>query len=225
MNQTTQTAIQIEGFIFDFDGTLADTVPICIEAFRRSMKKHQKRDYTDEEIVSLFGPDEEGCIRSVLDENWQDCLQDFYREYEALHATCREPFQGILHLLEELKGQGIRIAVVTAKGRVTAEFSLRFLNLYSFFEIIETGSPQGNRKSTSIQKVQQAWNLPSDRIGYVGDAPSDIDHAREAKVIPISVAWATTANAEELKQKEPDFLFHTVEEFQDWVGEICGHAG
>lgn len=40
----------IKTAIFDFDGTLADTIPLCREAFRRAIRKLDGRILTDEEI-------------------------------------------------------------------------------------------------------------------------------------------------------------------------------
>ena len=47
----------IKTAIFDFDGTLADTIPLCREAFRRAIRKLDGRILTDEEIERQFGPD------------------------------------------------------------------------------------------------------------------------------------------------------------------------
>ena len=47
----------IKTAIFDFDGTLADTIPLCREAFRRAIRKLDGRILTDEEIERQFCPD------------------------------------------------------------------------------------------------------------------------------------------------------------------------
>ena len=53
----------IKTAIFDFDGTLADTIPLCREAFRRAIQKLDGRILTDEEIERQFGPDDLGDIQ------------------------------------------------------------------------------------------------------------------------------------------------------------------
>ena len=53
----------IKTAIFDFDGTLADTIPLCREAFRRAIQKLDGRILTDEEIERQFGPDDLGVIQ------------------------------------------------------------------------------------------------------------------------------------------------------------------
>ena len=56
----------IKTAIFDFDGTLADTIPLCREAFRRAIQKLDGRILTDEEIERQFGPDDLGVIQKLI---------------------------------------------------------------------------------------------------------------------------------------------------------------
>ena len=60
--------MSIKGVIFDLDGTLADTIPVCISAFRSAFERYSARGWDEEEIEALFGPTEEGsCRRAVPD--------------------------------------------------------------------------------------------------------------------------------------------------------------
>ena len=53
----------LRGVIFDLDGTLADTLPVCYAAFRAAFHRYvPERTFSDAEITSFFGPNEEGVI-------------------------------------------------------------------------------------------------------------------------------------------------------------------
>jgi len=54
------------GMIWDLDGTLADTLPVCVAAFRHVFEGYEGRRYSDEEIVAMFRMSEEGVIRRVM---------------------------------------------------------------------------------------------------------------------------------------------------------------
>lgn len=56
----------IKCVIFDMDGTLADTLPLCIESFRRSIEKLSGKILTDREIIETFGPSEEGVVKKLF---------------------------------------------------------------------------------------------------------------------------------------------------------------
>lgn len=56
----------MKAIIFDFDGTLANTLPLCFEAFRQVFKTFDNRDLTNNEIKAMFGSSETGIIRNNL---------------------------------------------------------------------------------------------------------------------------------------------------------------
>ena len=56
----------IKTAIFDFDGTLADTIPLCREAFRRAIQKLDGRILTDDDTHLQFGPDDLGVIQKLI---------------------------------------------------------------------------------------------------------------------------------------------------------------
>ena len=46
----------IKAIIFDFDGTLANTLPVCFYAFLSVFKKFDNNEVTPDEIKAMFGP-------------------------------------------------------------------------------------------------------------------------------------------------------------------------
>src|SRR5436190_23241271 len=103
-----QRRTPLRGIIFDLDGTLANTLPVCYVAFRHAYRKFTGRHYTDAEIAALFGPSEEGSLHQVIPERWEEGLQVFLEEYERAHALCTSPFTGVIGLLDYLREQNIR---------------------------------------------------------------------------------------------------------------------
>lgn len=62
---------------FDMDGNIADTIPLCVEAFRRSVSPYVGHELSEQEIVETFGLNEIGMIKALVSENWEVALQDF----------------------------------------------------------------------------------------------------------------------------------------------------
>ncbi|HAX24486.1 MAG TPA: hypothetical protein DCX80_05550, partial [Chloroflexi bacterium] len=94
--------VSICGVIFDLDGTLADTLPVCCAAFRPVLLDITGREYNDSEIVALFGPNEEGILRRLAGDDWPAAMERFLAEYEANHDTCPAPFEGIDDVLRRI---------------------------------------------------------------------------------------------------------------------------
>ncbi|QAA32158.1 HAD family hydrolase [Clostridium manihotivorum] len=69
---------------FDFDGTVGDTIPMCIEAFKKSVSPYLGHDLTIQEIVQTFGLNETGMVKAVVKDNWRSALEDFYSFYEKM---------------------------------------------------------------------------------------------------------------------------------------------
>ena len=51
---------------FDLDGTIADTLPLCIKACRMAVQPYLSDILSDDEIIRTFGLNEEGMIRKVV---------------------------------------------------------------------------------------------------------------------------------------------------------------
>ena len=56
---------------FDLDGTIGDTLPLCMAAFRDSIERLAGVKVTDEEIIKNFGPSEEGIIKVLLKDRYK----------------------------------------------------------------------------------------------------------------------------------------------------------
>lgn len=207
----------LRGLLFDLDGTLADTLPVCYAAFRDVFETHLGRTYSDDEIHEMFGPSEEGIIARMLPERGDAGYRDYLAAYERLHARCPAPFDGVEDAVTLARERGLCVAIVTAKGPGSAAISARVLGLTRHFDIIEAGSRAGNEKPRAIRAVLERWELPPERVAYVGDSIHDVRASRAVGVLPIAVAWASTADAAALRAEGPHATFETVAAFSEWL--------
>ena len=72
---------------FDLDGTIADTIPMCIEAFKQAVSPYASKILSEDDIVKTFGLNEEGMIKEVVSEDWEKALIDFYVKYKEMHTV------------------------------------------------------------------------------------------------------------------------------------------
>lgn len=209
---------KIKAVIFDLDGTIANTLPLCIQAFRQSIEPLINRSISDAEIIATFGPSEEGTIMALAPDNYDKGVADYLQYYKQLHNMCPAPFEGMKDILQTLKNKGVSITMVTGKGKHSTAISLQHFGLTHFFEAIETGSPKGARKAEGIKVILDGLtHLKKDEIIYVGDAPSDIIASRKVGIPVIAAAWAETAEPEKLEEMKPDELFYTIKDFEVWL--------
>ena len=206
---------KLKSVIFDVDGTIVDSIALCIEAFRQAVEPVVKRSISDEEILSAFGPSDEGTIRLFVPDAVETCMEQFLYHYRRLHPVmCPKPFDGIVDILEWLKSHQIPIGLVTGKGSKSLAITLEELNLRHYFNAIETGSPLRPNKPECLRNVLRKFgHLPSESV-YIGDFPSDITACREVSMPIYSAAWAKTADLPKLEPLRPDKIIRSVEELK-----------
>jgi pyrophosphatase PpaX len=216
---TIGALMQLKGFLFDLDGTLANTLPLCIKVYQLTMHHFTGKDYTEAEITAHFGLTEAGIFQRLLPEHWQEALDYYHTTYEQLHNECSEPFPGIDGALQRLQQRGIRLAVVTGKGSHTARFTLQYLGLARYFDRVEAGREDAVDKVTAMQRVMTAWQIQPEDAAYIGDAASDIEQSAKAGVLPLAAEWAETATINALEEIRPAASFHTIASFISWIEE------
>ena len=177
---------------FDLDGTIGNTLPMCIQAFKKATRPYIGHELSDEEVVLTFGLNEEGMIGCVVDEPYrQQALHNFYVIYKNLHQEmCPTPFEGIRELITLLKQKGIIVVLITGKGAKSCDITLRQFSMETSFAKVVTGSAERNIKSEALEKLLHTYHLSVDEIVYIGDAISDIKECQKANVKCLSAAWS-----------------------------------
>jgi Predicted phosphatases len=179
---------------FDFDGTIADTLPMCIKAFRMSVLPYIGYEISETEIVQMFGLNETGMVKKVVKQDWEAALKDFYSNYELLHNEIIKPIDGISDLFASLKQENIIIALITGKGRKSCDISLKKLGLADVFSEILCGSENTPNEKEHIEYLLQKYAIPKKDFCYIGDTTGDIKACREAGGICLSAAWRKQEN-------------------------------
>lgn len=208
--------MKLRAVIFDLDGTLANTLPVCFHAIRTAFREFTGRTYADAEILDLFGPSEKGICQRLVPDRWEECYGMVVDQYEKAHHLCTEPAPGIIDMLEMLKGKGVKLGIITGKGRTTADISLKYTGLAPYFDAIETGSAKGVVKAVAITEMLAKWGVPKDQAAYIGDSTYDMNAAKEAGVLAIGATWLDTTDVGELTTAGATLVFDDVDDFEGW---------
>ncbi|MBS4196387.1 HAD family hydrolase [Lederbergia citri] len=209
----------IKAFIFDFDGTLANTLPICYVAFQKVFKEFDKKELTSNEIKTMFGPSETGIIQeNLLNSNKEQAIELYYEAYTEHHTELVNPNKEINGLLEYLRGKGMKLGIVTGKARRSLDISLKALQMENIFDVVITGDdvikpkphPEGVMKALSILDVDCSEAM------FIGDSDADIQAGVQANVFTVGVQWLPDYQTEQFSI-EANALFNSVTEFTDFV--------
>ena len=199
--QAWYDAGMLKAVMFDVDGTLGDSLPLCIETYRRVTEEVTGRRPEAAEVVSHFGLSDRGVLGKLVGKEPDDPalpLRRMVQIYEELHPTMAPaPFPGAVEMLIAVRAAGMRIGIISGKEAHTAVPTLRFFGLDDLYDWAAFGLPDRNVKAERLQEAMQVWNLQPHELVYVGDAPSDITMAHQAGVRIVNAAWAPAAAQEE----------------------------
>lgn len=215
----------LEAVVFDLDGTLADTLPVVVEAFQLTFENFDLDPLSQIEIFEHFGPTEDGVIKAMFGDFAAAAVPVFYSNYHKLLWSGVAPFDGVPDLLHSCRDRGLQIAVVTGKSERGAEMTLEALDLHGMFEHVRGGSIGGVVKSREISGLLSIWNVAPDRAAYVGDHPIDVREARDAGVLAVAAGWASTVDVGAIQDAQPDELFLAVEDFSRWLCDTTNVEG
>jgi HAD superfamily hydrolase (TIGR01509 family) len=129
---------------------------------------------------------------------WPEVLQEHGRALPELRRT-----------LETLRGQGLRLGIVTA-SRGGSFQPLRDEGLLGFFEAVVTGADVTHRKPDpeGLLKCAAALGVEPGEAVYIGDTPIDVLASRAAGMAVISVLSGAGDSAL-LSAASPDWLIHS----------------
>ena len=187
-----------EIFIFDFDNTIAKTLPLCFSCFRIVFEKYKNVRMSDSEIELLFGGSEESIIRDFVAEKYADeAVELFYILYENLHdhfISRDKVYEKVILLLEELKNKDKKLAIFTGKGRRSIGISIKKLELEKYFNFIVSDDDVAISKPNSegVLKILEHYKLNPDEALFLGDSDADIISAQHANVQAVGVNWYKT---------------------------------
>ena len=202
---------------FDLDGTIGETVPMCIRAFEQAVSPYAGRTLSEREITQTFGLNEVGMIKVVAGEKWREALHDFYPVYEQMHDECPEPYEVIRELIHTLKDAGILVALITGKGEKSCRITLEKFGMQDLFCSVKTGAEDRPNKAEAIEELLDAYHVEKDEFYYIGDAVSDVTACKKAGVPCLSAAWGTTTDIGGLEEANPSRVFFSIEDLSHFL--------
>ncbi len=213
----THPALRLDGLIFDVDGTLADNLPAIFDAFRVALASIGGRYYGDDEIYGMFGPIAEEIFQRVARDRWQAAFDTYLAHYRRLAQPQAIEMPGIQELLVWVQVAGLPLGVVSGAGRSTVDVTLAALGLHPHFGHILTNDIPARPKRHNLEAMTQRWGIPAQRLGYIGDSPTDIENALMAGLAPLGAAWGRASRYRALRAAGAVAIFTHPDELRAWL--------
>ncbi len=190
----------IRAVLFDFDGTVFDTVEGIAKSTQYALKKHGV-ERPAEELRCFAGPpmvDKFMEVFGVEKSEAEQLVLDFRERYLPVGVYESRPFPGIADLLARLREAGFRLAVATSKPFETAALLLHHSGLWDAFDAVEGSHPGVNNepKRVTVLRALSSLGAEKDSAVLVGDTKYDVIGAHEAGIPCIGAGWGYAAPGE-----------------------------
>ncbi|MEM9157836.1 MAG: HAD-IA family hydrolase [Verrucomicrobiota bacterium] len=203
--------------LFDFDGTLADSLPLFRDIVNESARKFRFREIKDEDIDELRTLGAAEAIPLLEIPRWKlPWIARFVRKEANKRMAEVRLFEGVGEMLRGLSGKGIKIGILTSNSEEAVRMALgsELVELVDDFEC----SVSLFGKAKRVRKFLRKEKLDKDEVVLLGDEIRDIHAGRKAGVRVGAVTWGFTVE-KALRKEGPEFCFHSVLEILDLAAD------
>ena len=209
--------------IFDLDGTLLNTIDDLANACNYALKRNMFEIYEVERYKTFVGDGVYKLVERALPVEKRVeavinvVLKDFNEYYNDHMIDMTRPYDGIIEVLDNLKANGIKLAVVSNKPH---DFAIEIVKKYfgDRFDVIfghRNGFPT-KPNPVSVLEVIDMFNEIKENCIYIGDSNVDIITAKNAGVESIGVLWGFRSK-EELEKEGAKYIASEVNDLNNII--------
>jgi phosphoglycolate phosphatase-like HAD superfamily hydrolase len=192
--------------IFDFDGTLANTLDLILDLYNRHITKEFRcKPFDKSRLEELRGRKPASFLKEY---NVTPLKLPFIvlrvRRLLKQYMTEVQPHKGIAQLLSTLNERNIDMGIVTSNSRSNVEVFLAQHSWEHYFRFIRSSRSLVSKRR-SFEKVIAQYQLERETILYVGDEVRDIKACKASKLQCAAVTWGHQ-NRSLLSQYQPEVI-------------------
>jgi len=197
--------------IFDFDGTIANTLELIIKNYNQLAPKFKTKIIKKSDIAKIRGT----SIKELMKEYNISWIKLTILIFTIQHKMSKqiqniEAFEGMIELLNKLKNKNYNLGILTSNSKKNVSIFLKNNNSHNLFKFIHSEKRLFG-KDKILKKILKKYKLNNKDIIYIGDEIRDVEACNKINIPIIAVTWGLNTKTA-LKQKTPNIIVDTVEE-------------
>ncbi|WP_374990786.1 HAD family hydrolase [Acinetobacter rudis] len=201
--------------VFDWDGTLFDSVGQIVRSLHFAAQQYQQplTDAAAQSIIGLGLPEVMQILFPQVPELHQDILEAYSAHYVA-NSVNDHWFDGVAEMLHTLQQQEILLAVATGKSRAGLDRVLAKTQSESIFAITRAASETRSKPNPlMLEQILQYTGVAVERAIMVGDSSYDLEMAQRIGMRSVGVSYGVH-EMQVLMQYQPQAIVDSVAELQ-----------
>ncbi|WP_375237982.1 phosphoglycolate phosphatase [Aurantibacter sp.] len=213
--------------IFDFDGTLINSIPDLTLAVNKMLVHYNLKPLTVAQVTPFIGNGAKPLVKRALEKAKktksisEDFLDEAFHIYFSAYkeVTCKDTFMypNVLETLNFLNKEGYKMAICTNKPYAFISPILEKLEIKHFFTswIGEDSLSEKKPSSLPLLHLAEKNKVTVEQCVMVGDSKNDILAAQNAKMDNIGVSYGYNYN-ENIKDYNPTIVVDHFKTLQDF---------
>ena len=207
--------------IFDWDGTLADSVGRIVAAMHVAAQRAGRPERDEEAVKGIIGLGLPEAILTLYPDMTKAQVIAFRQHYADVYmAMDTEPsplFAGVAESLEAFRAEGYRLAVATGKARRGLDRVLKAHGWEDFFDITRAADETASKPDPlMLNQILAHCAVQPGQALMVGDASFDLLMARNAGIDSVAVSYGAQSVAR-LLEFEPRLAIDSFPELRAWL--------
>nr|WP_226942180.1 HAD-IA family hydrolase [Pseudomonas lundensis] len=213
--------------IFDWDGTLADSIGRIVTSMQEAARRAGRAERDDEAIKGIIGLGLPEAILTLYPDMAAEQViafrQHYANTYIALDAEPSPLFVGVVESLEAFRAQGYRLAVATGKARRGLDRVLKAHGWERFFDVTRAADETASKPDPlMLNQILAHCDMRPEQALMVGDASFDLLMARNAGIDSVAVSYGAQS-IERLRDFDPVLEVDHFPELRGWL-EARAHS-
>lgn len=202
--------------IFDFDGTLADTMRWFLDLSDRMAERFDFRPFDRDELPRLRRMSARELLAHQRIAAWKvPLIAAQARKEMAAHLDEIRLFEGTSEMLHALAERGVTLAIVSSNAEASVRAVLGPEN-ERLITAFDCGASLFG-KTAKFRALLDRFGLPPSAAIAVADETRDLEAARGARIAFGAVMWGYS-DPEALRAHGPDAVYATMREIVEHVG-------
>lgn len=203
----------MRNFMFDFDGTLADSGEVCTIATQKAFIKNHLPAPTKQQVLDYMGLPIETFFPMLAPQASSKVLDQLFDDFR-MYCTQFEDsgtklFDGIVPTLKSLHDARKQLFILSSNSSTTIQHHLeRFKIDHLFNEIVGSDMVKNFKPDPeSVNRVVHDFSLQRYQSVMIGDARYDLQMGKNAAVQTCGATWGAF-NVASLRDEQPNYLIN-----------------